>query len=148
MASPSDYFSATRSVCVIVVDDNALIRNAILRTLQPMASAVGATSAEEAIALLGTRRIDVVLTDLDLGEGEDGGRLLERIRETLPRIRRVLMSGRHNLELRVDPPWQLFLPKPMTAEEVRAAVCPERAGRDRPGPDATIAERTTAARSE
>lgn len=148
MASPSDHFSATRNVCVVVVDDNALIRNAILRTLQPIASAVGATSAEEAISLLGTRRIDVVLTDFDLGEGEDGGRLLERIREALPRVRRVLMSGRHNLELRVDPPWQHFLPKPMTAEEVRAAVCPEHAGRDRAGFDATISERTAAERSE
>lgn len=140
MTSPQADATSTASISVLVVDDNALLRNAVLRTLRPIASTVGAPSAEAALAILGTSQIDVVLTDFDLGDGEDGGRLLERVRETLPCVRRLLMSGRHNLAFRVDPPWQLFLPKPMTAGEVRAAVCPERTGRDRARSDATLTE--------
>ena len=78
---------------VLIVDDDAAFRTTIGRDLADQGFAVSlAHDADEAIALLSDRGIDVLLTDLRM-PGADGIDLLAQVRILAPRTRTILMSG-------------------------------------------------------
>jgi CheY-like chemotaxis protein/anti-sigma regulatory factor (Ser/Thr protein kinase) len=116
-------------VRILVVDDDADALALTERVFQGSGAVVmGARSVSEAMPILNTQGVDIVLSDIGM-PGEDGFTLMHRIRAMpegrgmrLPVIaltafarpedrRRVLLAGFH-----------LHLPKPVETVELRAAV--------------------------
>jgi DNA-binding response OmpR family regulator len=78
---------------VLVVEDDEMLARAVGLDLGHQGFRVFVVhSVGDALAHLGTQRIDVLLTDLQLG-AEDGIDLLESLRRVSPRTRAVLMSS-------------------------------------------------------
>jgi DNA-binding response OmpR family regulator len=78
---------------VLVVEDDEMLAKAVGLDLREQGFAVAVVhSVGEALARLGAQRVDVLLTDLQLG-AEDGIDLLESLRRVSPRTRAVLMSS-------------------------------------------------------
>lgn len=105
---------------VMVVDDEAPIRQLVARVLERKGHAVAAFgSSKEALAFDGP--IDVLLVDLILPD-MNGRQLAELIRERYPQLPVVLMSGyppQHDL---TPAPPSAFLQKPMAMNDVLAVV--------------------------
>ncbi len=78
---------------VLVVDDQKLVLQALVRVLQDDVDVVAAQSANEAYARLQEQHFDAVLVDLDLGGPPDGMRLLEEVHRRWPETIRVLHTG-------------------------------------------------------
>jgi CheY-like chemotaxis protein len=84
--------TSASSPCVLIVDDDPLCRSGLARALKPTCRVVQAGSAEEALEVLASTPVDVVLTDFNM-PGHDGLWLLDQARSTRAGARRVLMSG-------------------------------------------------------
>jgi len=80
---------------ILIVEDEAAVRTMTSMFLQTLGFTVyGAANANEAVDLV--RRlgvIDVLLTDLVLGDGDDGLKLTETLRGTHPNMRHIFMTG-------------------------------------------------------
>ena len=91
---------------VLVVDDDPMMRALVARHVRrrmPEAVVLEASTAEEALRLLEGRGDGLtVVTDLHLGAGMDGGRLLEVVHERHPGARRVLLTGAPDVRMDVD----------------------------------------------
>jgi DNA-binding NtrC family response regulator len=81
---------------VLLVEDDAMVR----LTLADFLEAAGldfleADNAEDALAVIGdrSRRIDVLVTDLDLGPGDDGLALAKKARLKRPELLVVYETG-------------------------------------------------------
>lgn len=82
-----------RALSILVVDDEEGIRDLLHHWLQRDGHDVtGAASAREAIRVLGTRRFDLVITDVVMPDG-DGFELIPAVRKAQPHARIVAMSG-------------------------------------------------------
>jgi DNA-binding response OmpR family regulator len=80
-------------VSVLIVDDDAQLRRALLRTLSAHGfESQAASNYEEAIHQLGRQPYDVLLTDLRMGD-KDGIDLLNALRELQASPRAILMSA-------------------------------------------------------
>jgi DNA-binding NtrC family response regulator len=78
---------------VLLVEDNALVRSTLLQALEVGGfEAIGAGDAAEALAVLGQRRIDVVVADYHLPR-ITGLELLAAIRGSAPGMALILYSG-------------------------------------------------------
>ena len=67
---------------ILIVDDETSIRHALAGVLEDEGfTTLAASSAEEALELLDTASVDLVLLDIWLGDGMDGIAALERIRD-------------------------------------------------------------------
>jgi len=107
---------------VLLVDDDASVRQLVQILLERMGlTVVAAASSEEALAALDDE-LDAVVADALLGRGDDGGDLLAEIRRRVGRpIALVLTSGWTRAE---EPPAAgiVFLRKPFDAAELRSAL--------------------------
>lgn len=92
-AAPSDARPApTSGGTVLVVEDDAMLRELIRRALEVGGYAVRlASSPDEALGLVDAE-VDLLLSDLDL-PGMDGRALAARVGEAVPGVRVLLMSG-------------------------------------------------------
>ena len=71
---------------VLVVDDDAVVRDLLVRLyLDSGYSVVGVSSAEEAIGLLAERNVDCVITDINL-PAMSGTGLIAHIQENCPDV--------------------------------------------------------------
>lgn len=78
---------------LLVVDDDAFMREVLIDALEGEPWRVlGAGSAEEALALLGRQRVDVVLSDQCM-PGMQGTDLLARVSRDHPHTVRLILSG-------------------------------------------------------
>ena len=82
---------ADRVPRILIVDDDAPLRRALVRILRP-ADVVPVTCAAEALRALSEGQFDVILTDYGI-EPTDGVRLLGEAARSHPAPRRYLMSG-------------------------------------------------------
>lgn len=81
---------------LLLVEDDPLVSSAVVRGLKPsFDQVVIAQDAASAIHTLATVRVDVVLSDFNLGRGPTGVDLLEMVALAWPAVRRVLYSGTH-----------------------------------------------------
>jgi CheY-like chemotaxis protein len=86
---------------LLIVDDETALLQAITRALAAKASefiAFTATSAEEALELLQTQSIDVLLTDVRL-PGMDGIELVRRALATDPAMKVIVMTALHSPDI-------------------------------------------------
>lgn len=80
--------------CVLVVDDDPLIRKVSARALEVAEfDVVVAGAAAKALEVIGTRSFDTAILDYFLGPGECGCDLIAPLRAQSPRIRVVVVSG-------------------------------------------------------
>jgi DNA-binding NtrC family response regulator len=108
---------------ILVVDDDAALRRALVRMLRP-ADVVLASSAEEALELLSTSAFDAILTDYGIGP-MDGVALLDQASKRCPNVRRYLMSGFDAARFAPHVTSGLikqFFPKPLALVALRSEI--------------------------
>jgi CheY-like chemotaxis protein len=88
----------TRSVRVLVVDDNPAVREAVTEMLTTLGMKAGsAVSGRAALKLCaGKCPFDVILADVVMGD-IGGVQLAETLREAYPTVPVILMTGRESL---------------------------------------------------
>jgi CheY-like chemotaxis protein len=99
---------------VLVVEDNPLILMSALDLVRTAGfEGVGASSADEAIAILEARAdIRLVFTDVEMPGTIDGVKLAHYIRERWPPIHLIVASGRSIMEESQLPTGSRFFSKP------------------------------------
>jgi DNA-binding NtrC family response regulator len=113
------------AVTVLCVDDDPILRRLLERQIQRLGYRVLTVgSATEARAVLESQAVDVVISDLDLGIPDDGGRdLLADVAVFWPGAGRVLMSGSFTTEHGEDLPIaHVRLRKPIDPDTLRDAL--------------------------
>lgn len=105
---------------MLLLEDDERVARGILRITTTLGhEAVHARKVEEAKNALRTRSFAVIFADLGLAEGESGIDLLRWARGAFPEVRRVLTSGAvRPRDFEIQPPMQLFLPKPFGRTEL------------------------------
>lgn len=84
-----------KSICILLVDDHALVRDgveAILQLEHDFHPIVHAASCAEALAAVRAAVPDIILLDRRMPEG-DGFDLLNELRQITPRIRVIMMTA-------------------------------------------------------
>ncbi len=83
---------------VLLVDDEEHVRDALTRVMEKEGYSVSsASSAEEALRILRERAVQLLITDHDM-PGMKGVDLLRLVRETHPRVCRILLTGNADRE--------------------------------------------------
>lgn len=78
---------------VLIVDDDPIVREALTRSFDPAAyTAIPAAGALQALALMKSVHVDVVIADLNM-PGMNGARFLTYVREMFPNCARLILSG-------------------------------------------------------
>ena len=121
---------------ILVVEDEALVQVLVVEVLEERGYAVqAASSAEEALVLLRDHctDVDVLLTDINLGLGEDGLELARKARAMCPGIRVIYVTGgAYSEDLAERVPDSRLIPKPYELEQICEAVAralpPRKAG--------------------
>ncbi len=88
----------SKSSRILIVDDDAQLREAIVDTLMLTGyTCVEAASAEEALSILAKRSVDMVISDIQMG-AMDGHALLASINEKYPGLPVLLMTAYANID--------------------------------------------------
>ena len=116
---------STRDIDIMIVDDEADIRNGLARLVGGTGARVRlASSGEEALALMAERETDLLLSDIKM-RGMSGVELLRAMRRHHPYTGVLLMTGFGTIELAVQC-LQLgalhFLTKPFDNEEILETI--------------------------
>jgi CheY-like chemotaxis protein len=110
---------------VLVIDDEAQICHAIERELADVHDVVVATTGDEALVLLASRRFDLILCDVMM-PGMDGHELYRRIAAEYPGLERrfVFMTGAlaPNVAQALDGLPNPWLAKPFEIDDVLALI--------------------------
>jgi len=116
----------TRPVDILVVDDDAHFGRVLSRSLQRRGfPARAVTSADDAVAACDAAPPTHAVLDLKLGAGDDGLRLMRRLRERVPTLRVLLLTGYASIATAVESIKQGaddYLAKPADAAAVLRAL--------------------------
>jgi two-component system, response regulator PdtaR len=105
--------SLTTPVALVVEDSPFILMNALDLVMTAGFEAIGVASADEAIAVLGTRTdIRLVFTDVEMPGTIDGMKLAHYIRNRWPPIHLIIVSGRALQEEVELPTGARFFPSP------------------------------------
>lgn len=109
---------------VLLVEDEPLLGELITEALTDQGFEVhAAPDAGDALRyLLSGAEVDVLFTDIDLGDGMDGAALAQLAREMRPKLPIVYTSGRRAPSDIAAVPGAAFLPKPYSLEDVRVTL--------------------------
>jgi CheY-like chemotaxis protein len=107
---------------VLIVDDSKLARMAVvkaLNALHPDWERIEAPNAEEALAVAGSREIDLALVDFNM-PGQDGLSLAAELRSLKPGLPVAVITANLQREVvaRAGEVGATFLPKPLTQESL------------------------------
>ena len=83
---------------VLLVDDEAAVRDVLKLALKDFFEVETASSANEAEMLMATRAYDIIVCDHLMPE-EEGLAFLVRARKQFPQVQRILLTGYMNPEL-------------------------------------------------
>jgi len=87
---------------VLLVDDEPNLLSALRRSLRREPYEIlSAASGEEALSILASTEVDVVVSDQNM-PGMSGTELLTRIHETYPETVRFMLTGKATLEVAVE----------------------------------------------
>lgn len=111
---------------ILLVDDEPAVLDTLERQLRSQPWEIHtAGSAEDALELLRSEPIDVIVSD-DRMPGMSGGLLLARVREERPEVRRILLTGCASIESAIRAVNEArvfrFLQKPCDAAEIAGAI--------------------------
>ena len=109
---------------VLLVEDEPLLGELMTEALIDQGYEVhAAPDARDALRhLLSGADVDILFTDIDLGEGMDGAALAQLAREMRPKLPIVYTSGRRALGEIAAVPGAAFLPKPYSLDTVRKTL--------------------------
>lgn len=108
---------------VLIVDDEPLLLRGLARMLQRRGYEVCvANSTASALRLLESMPVQLLLTDYDIGAGDDGLALSRAARRRSPSLPIILMSGYLSSTLQAALGDIAFLPKPFTELELLAMI--------------------------
>ncbi len=137
------------AMAVLLVEDDAMVRVTLADFFEDAGiDLVEADNAEDALAILSdpSQPIDVLVTDLNLGAGDNGLALATKARQRRPELRVVYETGsREMLADRAFSPWERAFYKPFDPAALAAAVSAlnnsRRSGchHQRPAPSNTLA---------
>ena len=122
--SDSNAATAGRKLHALVVEDDVLVRMAIVDMLEMAGhDAEEASDGETALSRLEAngRLFDILISDVAL-PGLSGEDLAVRVHERWPSVRIVLVSGRDRVNLPEHLDSVLFLPKPFQFEDLLKVV--------------------------
>jgi len=111
---------------ILVVDDDPHARGLLRRLLAPLGDvteAAGVAEAEE--VLRGSRKVDLVLTDMAMPESEDGMRVLKATQDTSPDTAVIVITAFSNVEGALDAIQQGafdYLSKPFDVDAIVRVV--------------------------
>ena len=116
--------AATARPVVLVVEDEFLIRMHAVEIIQDAGfDVVEAADANEAIAILESRRdIRVVFTDIRMPGSMDGLKLAHAVRDRWPPVHIIATSGYHAITATDLPAGSLFLLKPYSERKIVDAL--------------------------
>lgn len=109
---------------VLFVDDDAYVIEALRRqTRSSKVRAVFASSGMQALTILGSEAVDVVVSDMRMPD-MDGAELLARVRDLQPQIMRIALSGDASPDLRerANAVAHAWLSKPCTFDRIRETI--------------------------
>jgi len=108
---------------VLIVEDEILIRMMLADTLLDEGyEVIEAANVLEAIAVLGQRSIDAVVTDVDMPGGLSGLDLARMISSTHVNVPVIIASGGHLLRQDELPGDAVFVPKPYRLDVIAAMI--------------------------
>ena len=111
---------AQSEIVVLVVEDEPLVRMAIVDYLEDEGFRVlQASNADEAVAIL-TRdlTVQIMFTDIDMPGGMDGLKLAAAVRDRWPPIKIVVTSGHRMVAADNLPLEAQFFPKPYDPDTI------------------------------
>lgn len=110
---------------ILIVEDNAVFRQTVRELLQDLGYKVrGARSYSKAVKRLTRHKFDLVLSDIDIGDGS-GFDVLELARQTRPEASVILMSGDadpESIQQALDSGAARFLPKPFSLQALLQSI--------------------------
>ena len=111
---------------LLFVDDEPMVLKGLQRTLRKMRhewEILYAEGGEDALALLASQPVDVVISDMRM-PGMDGAQLLEEVKDRFPQIVRIILSGQldRDMTLRSVKVAHQLLAKPCDVEVLREAL--------------------------
>jgi DNA-binding NtrC family response regulator len=108
---------------VLIVEDELLIRMVLADTLAHEGyDVIEAGNVLEAIAVLGQRKVDAVITDVDMPGGLSGLDLAQMISSTHRNVPVIIASGGHRFTPEELPSDAVFMPKPYGMDAIAAVV--------------------------
>jgi CheY-like chemotaxis protein len=109
---------------ILFVEDEPLLGELMTEALTDKGFEVEvAADAGHALRYLLTgAEVDILFTDIDLGDGMDGTALARLAREMRPDLPVVYASGRRSADQLDTVPGSIFLPKPYTLNQVDATI--------------------------
>jgi DNA-binding NtrC family response regulator len=117
-----DSFGQNResNVSVLLVEDEAILRESLMDSLKDFHRITAVSSAEEAFDIIKSNDFDVVVTDVRL-PGENGIQLIKDIRDIKPNIKAIIITAFPSVDLAVEAMKQGaidYLVKPVSAEDL------------------------------
>jgi CheY-like chemotaxis protein len=113
----------SRRPTVLIVEDEFLIAISASAVFERAGfDTIEASNADEAIAVLQKRNVDVIFTDIRMPGSMDGLRLARYVRDRWPPIKIMVTSGHHLVRNGDLPDGGVFLPKPYTDAAIIAAI--------------------------
>ncbi len=113
------------SLSIAVVEDHRALNEVFVDYLESLGSQVfGCFSAEDLDELFARRRVDLLILDVNL-PGEDGISIAKRYREAYPFISIIMLTVKASVKDKIlgyESGADMYLPKPVSAEELGAAV--------------------------
>ncbi len=109
---------------ILIVDDEPAVRALAARILRDAGhDVIEASGADEAVAVLGKRPLDLLLTDV-LMRGTSGTELADMLRAQRPGLRVLFMSGYPPRQVGIDPArsGDGFLEKPFAPADLNEIV--------------------------
>ncbi len=114
-----------RRACVLVVDDEPEITRSVAELLERDYRVLTANSADEALGLLGTNPVSVILTDQRM-PGGSGAELLAHSLDIAPETTRILFTGYSDISAVIEAVNEgqvyRYVTKPWRPEELLAVV--------------------------
>jgi len=109
---------------ILIIDDEAQIRELLIDVLGESYQCSDAGSAEEALAALSQDTFDLVISDIDMG-GMSGLELVPRVHSLSPDTVVVMISGNHDIEFAIKA-LQVgafdYISKPIDLRHVEASI--------------------------
>lgn len=114
--------AAAPPVALIVEDEDLLRANAATMLEDMGFDVVSTANADEALAVMVGKPVELLLADIHMPGGRDGLALAREAAERWPEMRIVICSGRIRATAGQLPPGAVFVPKPYTVDDIEKAI--------------------------